>query len=99
LTNFAILLGGGGGSGAFDDPCRAGEFYMMHSLNKHMIVLGCVSGFIVLSSIAIAAFLTCTTTGRKLLLGHEGYRIQKTRIAGNQMPTTNESEEVDSEFA
>jgi hypothetical protein len=81
LTNFAILIGGGGGSGALDDPCKADEVYMMHSFTKHMIVLACVTGSVVVLMLVVAGLLSFTAPGRQLLYGSEGTRIRRAREA------------------
>jgi hypothetical protein len=93
LTNFAILIGGGGNSGSLDDPCTKDDAYMMHSFTKHMIVLACVTGSIILFAIVIAALLTFTTPGKKVLYGKEGYRVQQTRSAGSEMHSNTDNED------
>jgi hypothetical protein len=84
LTNFAILFSGGGGTGALDDPCKAGEIYMMHSFNKHMIVMASVTGAVVVLMLLMVGVLSFTSPGRKLLYGSEGSRVRKARDASMQ---------------
>jgi hypothetical protein len=93
LTNFAILIGGGGNSGALDDPCTQDNAYMMHSFTKHMIVLACVTGSIILVAIVIAALLSFTTPGKKMMYGKEGYRVQKTRSVGSEMYSNTDNDD------
>ena len=81
LTNFAILLGGGGGSGKREDPCLAGELYIDGSFNTHMIILACVTGFVIIVWLVVAAFLMWTPIGNKVLYGNEGLRVRSARVA------------------
>ena len=79
LTNFAILLGGGGGSGRREDPCLDGELYIEGSFNTHIIILACVTGFVLLCCLGVILFFSCTPIGTRLLYGPEGMRIVLTR--------------------
>jgi hypothetical protein len=101
LTNFAILIGGGGGSGALDDPCKAGQIYMMHSFDKHMIVLACVTGAILFALIIAAILLSFTPRGQRLLYGQEGYRVHRARSVPlrQQDAFHDNDEEIGSGFA
>jgi hypothetical protein len=102
LTNFAILLGGGGGSGALDDPCKAGQIYMLHDFDKHIIILACVTGSVLLAWLVVIAFVSFTKPGRKLLYGKEGYRVQKTRTrsaASESSAQTVDDDDEDTGFA
>jgi len=83
LTNFAILLGGGGGSGKREDPCLAGQLYIEGNFNTHMIILSCVTGFIIIVLLLLSAFLMWTPIGNKLLYGSEGLRVRKARQASS----------------
>jgi len=92
LTNFAILLGGGGGTGRIDDPCLANHLYLMHSFNKHMIVLSCVTGSVLIAWLLFIVYVSCTKSGKKLLYGTEGYRVRQARSA--QQLTTDDDNDL-----
>jgi hypothetical protein len=79
LTSFAVLLSGGGNNGQFTDQCT--RSYVTGSSDGDIALAASVGGSIALVMLVVAALLSVTPAGRKLLYGAEGTRVRRARNA------------------